>query len=206
MKRSTPKPVWRRSSSSLASYPAALISVVLAVVLVRLMEFHWHLGHVESLLYFAIIFSAWFGGFRPCLVAIVLSVLAFYYFASQDNASALSWDELASLIIFALLALLVGLLVAAQRSAADLRKTRDELVGKVEKLKRTNTLIQEEVIERKRVEIELRRSEAFLAQAQRVTKTSSLWWKVATGEIFWSEESYRLMEYDRPLCLRLNSL
>lgn len=52
-----------------------------------------------------------------------------------------------------------------------------------------------EITDRKRSEDQLRRSAAFLAQAQRVTRTGSLWWKVSTGEIVWSEESYRLMEY-----------
>jgi signal transduction histidine kinase len=47
----------------------------------------------------------------------------------------------------------------------------------------------------KRAEDKLRRSEAFLAQAQRLTKTGSLWWRVATGQIVWSEESYRLLDY-----------
>src|SRR5918997_555597 len=46
-----------------------------------------------------------------------------------------------------------------------------------------------------RREAELRRSEAFLAQAQRLTKTGSLWWKPSTGEITWSDENYRLMGY-----------
>jgi PAS domain S-box-containing protein len=44
-------------------------------------------------------------------------------------------------------------------------------------------------------EAELRRSEAFLAQAQRLTKTGSLSWKPSTGEVTWSEENYRIMEY-----------
>jgi PAS domain S-box-containing protein len=52
-----------------------------------------------------------------------------------------------------------------------------------------------DITERKRAEAELRRSEAFLAQAQRLTLTGSLWWKVSTGEITWSDESYRLMGY-----------
>ena len=47
----------------------------------------------------------------------------------------------------------------------------------------------------KRRESELRRSEAFLAQAQRLTKTGSLWWKPSTGEVIWSDETYRIMEY-----------
>jgi signal transduction histidine kinase len=52
-----------------------------------------------------------------------------------------------------------------------------------------------DITERKRAEAELRRSETFLAQAQTVTLTGSLWWKVSTGEITWSDESYRLMGY-----------
>ena len=47
----------------------------------------------------------------------------------------------------------------------------------------------------KRREAELRRSEAFLTQAQRLTKTGSLWWKPSTGEVTWSEENYRIMGY-----------
>ena len=56
-----------------------------------------------------------------------------------------------------------------------------------------------DVDDRKRAEEELRRSEAFLAQAQRVTSTGSLWFKVATGEIIWSDESYRVMDYPRSI-------
>ena len=51
-----------------------------------------------------------------------------------------------------------------------------------------------DVDERKRAEQELRRSAAFLAQGQRLTLTGSLWWDVATGEIIWSDETFRLME------------
>jgi PAS domain S-box-containing protein len=43
---------------------------------------------------------------------------------------------------------------------------------------------------------ELRRNEAFLAEAQRLSKTGSFGWNVSTGEIFWSEESYRIFQYD----------
>jgi len=47
----------------------------------------------------------------------------------------------------------------------------------------------------KRKQAKLRRNEAFLAQAQRLTKTGSIWLKPSTGEVAWSEETYRLMEY-----------
>ena len=51
-----------------------------------------------------------------------------------------------------------------------------------------------DIDERKRAEQELRRSEAFLAQGQRLTLTGSLWWDVSTGEITWSDETFRVME------------
>lgn len=56
-----------------------------------------------------------------------------------------------------------------------------------------------DITERKRVEMELRRSEALLAEAQGLTRTSSLYWKVSTGEIGWTDECFRLMEYPRSM-------
>src|ERR1700704_4963055 len=46
---------------------------------------------------------------------------------------------------------------------------------------------------------ELRRSEAYLTEAQRLSRTGSFGWKVSSGEIFWSEESYRIYGYDQAL-------
>jgi len=47
-----------------------------------------------------------------------------------------------------------------------------------------------------RSEEELRRSEAFLAEGQRLSLTGSFSWKVATDEITWSEQLYRIYEFD----------
>lgn len=55
------------------------------------------------------------------------------------------------------------------------------------------------ITERKRSEEELRRSEAFLAEAQRLTSTGSFSWRVATDEITWSDGLYRIFELDPPL-------
>ena len=41
------------------------------------------------------------------------------------------------------------------------------------------------------------RQEAYLAEAQRLSHTGSFGWRVATGEIVWSEETYRIFQYDR---------
>jgi signal transduction histidine kinase/HAMP domain-containing protein len=43
----------------------------------------------------------------------------------------------------------------------------------------------------------LQQSEAFLAEAQRLSKTGSFGWNVSTGEIRWSEETFRIFQYDR---------
>jgi signal transduction histidine kinase len=51
-------------------------------------------------------------------------------------------------------------------------------------------------IERAQDEAALRRSEAFLAEAQRLSRTGSFSWRVATGEITLSEEVYRIFELD----------
>ena len=39
----------------------------------------------------------------------------------------------------------------------------------------------------------LRQSEAYLAEAQRLSHTGSFGWRVATGEILWSEETFRIV-------------
>ena len=46
-------------------------------------------------------------------------------------------------------------------------------------------------------EEKLRRSEAYLAEAQRLSHTGSFGWRPATGEIIWSEETFRIFQYDR---------
>src|SRR5437879_2647818 len=46
-------------------------------------------------------------------------------------------------------------------------------------------------------EEKLQESEAYLAEAQRLSHTGSFGWKPSTGEIIWSEETYRIFQYDR---------
>src|SRR5271165_214539 len=51
-------------------------------------------------------------------------------------------------------------------------------------------------IERKRTYDQLQRSEAYLAEGQRVSHTGSFGWNVQTGEIRWSEETFRIFQCD----------
>src|SRR3984893_459779 len=59
--------------------------------------------------------------------------------------------------------------------------------------------LQQENSERRRSKEALRRSEAFLAQAQTLSHTGSFGWNPATGEIYWSAETFRIFEYDRAI-------
>jgi PAS domain S-box-containing protein len=52
-------------------------------------------------------------------------------------------------------------------------------------------------LENARLYSELRRSEAYLAEAQRLSRTGSFGWSVATGEIIWSDETFRIFGYDK---------
>jgi PAS domain S-box-containing protein len=54
-----------------------------------------------------------------------------------------------------------------------------------------------EKAERKRAEESLRQSEAYLAEAQRLSHTGSFGWRPSTGELLWSEETFRIFHYDR---------
>jgi PAS domain S-box-containing protein len=57
------------------------------------------------------------------------------------------------------------------------------------------TDLQQENSERKQAEDRLRRSEAYLAGAQRLSRSGSFGWRPSSGEIYWSDETFRIFEY-----------
>ena len=72
-----------------------------------------------------------------------------------------------------------------------LRDTRGQPTAVLE----TNT----DITERRRTEDALRRSEMYLAEAQRLSLTGSFGWQVGSEEVFWSEQTYRILRYDRSI-------
>ena len=52
-------------------------------------------------------------------------------------------------------------------------------------------------LENARLYTDLRRSEAYLAEAQRLSHTGSFGWSLPGGEIYWSDETYRIVGFDR---------
>jgi PAS domain S-box-containing protein len=53
-----------------------------------------------------------------------------------------------------------------------------------------------DITERKQSEEELRRSAAYLAEAQKLSMTGSFGWNVSADEHFWSDETFGIFEYD----------
>jgi PAS domain S-box-containing protein len=54
-----------------------------------------------------------------------------------------------------------------------------------------------DITERKRAEDALRRTQdTYVAEAQKLSHTGSFGWNVSSGEIFWSEETFRIFGYD----------
>jgi signal transduction histidine kinase/CheY-like chemotaxis protein len=56
----------------------------------------------------------------------------------------------------------------------------------------------EERIDLGRAEEALRRSEVYLAEAQKLSHTGSFGWDVSSGKIYWSQETFCIFEYDPP--------
>ncbi len=180
------------------SYWIAVASVAAALIVSR-----WPILHLQdapvSLFLCAVILTAWFGGVWPGLVATALSALAFYYyFLPSIHSLHAKPEEIPRLVIFMTSALFVGLLSVAQRSATEsLRRARDDLKERIQEIQQTNEALQAESRERMQVENRLRRSEGYLAEAQKLSHTGS-WASIpALGEIrYLSEECYRVLGFD----------
>ena len=140
-------------------YLAAVLSVVAAVILTRAMS--QILGETApvSLLISAIMFSAWYGGTRPGLLALGLAVIAFgFYLVGPPFYSwKIEANELPRLVVFALCSLFIVLLIGAQKTTTEsLRRTLAVLDPTMRKLRETNGALKLQVSERRQTEDQLR--------------------------------------------------
>ena len=146
----------RSGEPPLMKYGVAVVSVVVALVLTLGMRSQLGQGSTPIVATFlcAVMFSAWFGGFRPGLFAIVLALLAVtYYFATPFYSFAADLREIPRLVFFTVSALFVVSLSAAQRTAAEsLRRARDILDETVQELRRSNKALRSENAERQHAE------------------------------------------------------
>ena len=161
-------------------YGLAVLFVAVALGLALVVR-HFEGMAVTSFL-MAIALTVWYAGRGPGVLAIVLSILSVdYFFIPPLNHFTLDLSDLPYLFVFALFGLVFSWFSASRRrTEQELRQVHKELEVKV--AERT---------------AELRRSEAFLAEGQRLMHTGTLAFDVATRKnIFWSEEMYRLFGFD----------
>jgi PAS domain S-box-containing protein len=82
--------------------------------------------------------------------------------------------------------------VAKRRGSWEVIETAGYKQAKAE-IKRLNDELEQRVVERTS---QLRRSEAFLAEAQSLSHAGSFGWVPASGELTWSSETYRIFGFD----------
>src|SRR6201982_2640884 len=98
------------------------------------------------------------------------------------------------LIVLVILGLSVGLLSSWRRSRKPLAEADGAL--RARDAERTNELgkANEDL---KRAQAELQRRWQYLAEAQRLSHSGTFGWKVSSGELVWSDETYRILGLTR---------
>jgi PAS domain S-box-containing protein len=173
-------------------YAMAILSVALAISAAEFITRLLHAEPIASTMLCAVIFTAWFGGFGPALLAIALALLAFHYylvppinsFTSKHDLFAVGISEVPRLILFSITSFVVALIISAQRKAT-------------ETLQRSAHDLQAAIKHQERVEAALLHSEMYLTEAQRLSGTGSFGWNISSGEIFWSDETFRILGCDK---------
>jgi PAS domain S-box-containing protein len=106
-------------------YGAAVLSVTAAQFIAQWLQIHYDFEPLVPFLC-AIMFSAWFGGINPGLLAVALSLLAFhYYFLIPIYPSGME-KEIPRLLFGALTSLFIVLLSATQRSTTEALRQSEE--------------------------------------------------------------------------------
>lgn len=128
------KPTVKPEHSWLARYSVAVISVLVALVLMLLLN-PWvpMQGSPFLIFYAAVMISAWYGGLGPGGMAIALSTLAAKYFfiESVRNWSFASPSDVIRLIVFILVSLLVCSLSATRRRLVSALRVEHDLKSAV---------------------------------------------------------------------------
>jgi PAS domain S-box-containing protein len=126
-------------------YLVAIASVVAAMIGLWLMEKEWHAPAQVALFLVAVIISAWFGGTKPGLFAIALSVVAFDYFLLRPVGSPVvaPLQEVRLLSFAVVAAYVVWVTVTERNAAASLRRARDELQRNNETLRDSERKLKE---------------------------------------------------------------
>jgi PAS domain S-box-containing protein len=182
------QPMARPAASFAVRYGLALASVASAFGLSKAF-LHFNLPlPFNGFALTAIAITFWYGGANAGIFAAVLAAIVRGYFF--DPALTILPRLLYDLIYLIFALLMAGVIRA--RKELELR-----VAERTAELTRTNQELKLEIAERKRAEAELRASEAYLAEAQKLSHTGS-WARVSTtGKMrYYSEECYRVLGFE----------
>jgi PAS domain S-box-containing protein len=174
------------------AYAVPILFVGIAAIAIDYMARVFMAEPIGLLMLSAVIATAALAGFGPALLAIAIALIAFQYditpprdfFVWKQNFLEINLSEAPRLVLFTIVSFIVSFVISAQSKATEaLRDSRDELRGAVEDLKRTESA--------------LRHADMYLTEAQRLNQTGSFGWNISSGEIFWTDQSFRIFGYDR---------
>jgi C4-dicarboxylate-specific signal transduction histidine kinase len=166
---------WVPSPPGVLAYGVAIAAVTGALVIALLLDRYLQSMPTALLLLCAIMFAAWFGGFGPGFIATALAAAFFLYVLIQPrDPFDLQPKDLLRFALFMLAAFFVILLCAVQRRTAR-------------ELARVNQALLAENDERRHIE-------AYLEEAQALSRTGCFGLKTDTGDIFLSKEGYRVLD------------
>src|SRR5580658_3020900 len=97
------------------------------------------------------------------------------------------------LIIALLLAAWLGVLIGWRRDRRILTGSRKHPDGDAEK----TTALEKANEDLKASRADLQRRWQYLAEAQRLSHSGTFGWKIPTGELVWSDETYRILGFTR---------
>jgi PAS domain S-box-containing protein len=188
-RQSTSLPRW----GPLPRYSFAVLSVAVALGTAVLLDHFGFRDATVPLFIFASAISSWYGGPGPAVLAVVLSSLAFdYFFVPPLYTLYIAPWEIPYFVIFALFTLLVSWFARVRhRVEEDLRTARDELESANRELAKRSAALEASADEA------LKRSEFYLREAQKLTRTGS--WALNVPDRTWvhvSEEWYRIFGLD----------
>jgi PAS domain S-box-containing protein len=148
------------SGTGVLTYVIAVLSVALTLIVALFLDTYLVTAPV-SLLFCALMFSAWYGGIKPGLFSVILSLLVFkFFFVNPVYSLNVDFKEVPRLIIFVLPALFLVFLIASQRRVTESLKDAGNILEKtVQELRQTNITLNEEIAERRKAEDALRKNE-----------------------------------------------